>query len=64
MSFLCPTCAELRIEWLQAIERRQTLEESMADVERIESDRREEKRALMAFIQRQMTCTECSRPER
>jgi hypothetical protein len=58
---LCPTCAQLGIQWLKAVEERDALDASMADVALKAAGYLEAHRAFMAYVLRQRNCTECVR---
>jgi hypothetical protein len=58
-SRLCPTCAALRSQLFEAIEKRTTLERSLACPERKTAALIEEYRAFREYSQRWRTCMEC-----
>jgi hypothetical protein len=61
MTHLCPTCAQLGIQWLKAVEKRDALDASIADVALKAAGYLEAHRAFMAYVLRQRNCTECVR---
>jgi hypothetical protein len=62
MEHLCPTCAALRREWLDAIEKwsAATLSD---DIERTVAARLDEHRAFCKYIELHHACKECTRTE-
>jgi hypothetical protein len=63
MTHLCPTCARLGIKWLKAVERRDALDDSIADMAVRAAAYLEAHGAFMAYVLRQRNCTECVRSE-
>jgi hypothetical protein len=63
MTHLYPTCAQLGIQWVKAVEKRDALDDSIADVALRAAAYLEAHRAFMAYVLRQRKCTECVRSE-
>ena len=63
MEHLCPTCAALRSEWLEAIEKWSAVKRSN-DLEQELAGRLAEQRAFCNYVERHHACEECIRLER
>jgi len=59
MEHLCPRCAALRLEWLDAIEKWSAMTRSSDDTERAEAARLDEHRAFCKYIEGHHACEEC-----
>jgi hypothetical protein len=63
MEQLCPTCAALRREWLDAIEKWSAVTRLSNDAEQEAAARLDEHRAFCKYIEWHYACKECSRTE-
>jgi hypothetical protein len=63
MRRVCPACAKLGNKWVKAVEKREALDRSIADVSLIQAAYAEAYGAFMAYVLRRRNCTECVRRE-
>jgi hypothetical protein len=63
MEHLCPTCAALRLEWLDAIDKLSAVIRSSDDPQLEEAARLDEHNAFCKYIEWHRVCKECSRTD-